>query len=100
LARLKELNIEYVPKERNPPNVPQLRPNENFWANLKSNNYRPKDVKCLMAKIRKEQKSIETTGICKATKEVPTKALKAHKIGCNRVLFFLCKELVNNLVFK
>jgi hypothetical protein len=27
------------------------------------NKYRPKDVYCLMAKIRKELKSIETTGI-------------------------------------
>jgi transposase len=53
-------NPSNVPKE-NPPNVPQIRPIENFWANLKrkvySNNYRPKDVKNLMAKIRKELKS-------------------------------------------
>jgi transposase len=69
LVGLEELKIEDVPKE-NPSNVPQIRPIENFWANLKrkvySNNYRPKDVKCLMAKIRKELKAIETTGICKA----------------------------------
>jgi hypothetical protein len=57
LARLEELKIEYVPKEETPPNVPQIRPIEKFLANLKrkiySHNYRPKDVKCLMAKIRK-----------------------------------------------
>jgi hypothetical protein len=35
-----------------------------------SNNYHLKDVKWLMAKIRKELKSIETTGIRKAMKEV------------------------------
>jgi hypothetical protein len=39
-----------------------------------SNIYRPKDVKCLMAKIKKELKSIETAGIGKVTKEVPAKA--------------------------
>jgi hypothetical protein len=60
LARLEELKFEYVPKEENPPNVPQLRP---------------------MAKIRTELKSIETTGVHKEFKEIPTKALKAHKLG-------------------
>jgi transposase len=82
LVRLEELKIQYVPKEENPPNVPQIRPIEKFWANLKRkvyrNNYRPKDVKYLMAKIRKELKSIETTGICKAIKEEPS---KAHRLG-------------------
>jgi transposase len=57
LIRLEELKIEYVPKEEPPPNVPQARPIEIFWAYFKrkaySNDYRPKDVKCLMAKIRK-----------------------------------------------
>jgi hypothetical protein len=65
LVRLEELKIEYLSKEENLPNVPQIRPIENFWANLKrkvySINYRPKDVKFLMAKIRKELKFIETT---------------------------------------
>jgi hypothetical protein len=50
LARLEEHQIEYIPKEENPPNVPQLVPIRDFWANLKSkiysNNYHPKDVKC------------------------------------------------------
>jgi hypothetical protein len=35
LARLEEHQIEYIPKEENPPNVP-IR---DFWANLKSNIY-------------------------------------------------------------
>jgi hypothetical protein len=38
----------------------------------------PKDVKCLMANIRKGPKSIETTGIRKAMKEDLAKARKAH----------------------
>jgi hypothetical protein len=32
-------------KEENRPNVLQLNQIENFWANLKSNNYRSKNVK-------------------------------------------------------
>jgi hypothetical protein len=82
LVRLEELKIEYTPKEENPQNVPQIRPVENSWANLKrkvySNNYCPKDVKYMMAKIIKELKSIETTGICKAKQELRAKAQKAH----------------------
>jgi hypothetical protein len=77
LVRLEELKIQYVRKQDNPTNVLQIRPIENFWANLKrkvySNNYRPKYVKYLMAKIRKELKSIETTGIRKVIKEVLAK---------------------------
>jgi hypothetical protein len=36
---LEELKTEYVPKIENPPNVPQIRPIEKFWANLKKKVY-------------------------------------------------------------
>jgi hypothetical protein len=91
LVRLEELKIEHVPWKENPLNVPQIRSIKNVWANLKrkvySNNYRPKDIKCLMAKVRKELKFIETTGIRKAMKEVPAKARKAHRL----CVTFFCK---------
>jgi hypothetical protein len=81
-----------VVKEESPPNVPQIRQIKFFWTNLKtkvySNNYRPKDVQCLMAKIRKNLKSIETTGIYKTMKEIAAKAQKAHILG---VAFFFFK---------
>jgi hypothetical protein len=35
LAKFDELGIQYVPKDLNPPNVPQLRPIEDFWGWLK-----------------------------------------------------------------
>jgi hypothetical protein len=83
LVRLKELKIECVPQEENPPNVPQIRPIENFGTNLKrkldSKNYRPKD--------QKELKAIETTGFRKAIKEVSAKARKAHRLSVT----FFCK---------
>jgi hypothetical protein len=70
LVRLEDLKIEYVP---------QIRPIEKFWANLKrkvySNNYRTKYVKCLMANIRKE------------LKKVPAKVRKTHRLGVT----FFCK---------
>jgi hypothetical protein len=48
---LEELKIEYNPREENPPNVPQIQPIENFWANL--NNLSPKRCKMLDGKDRK-----------------------------------------------
>jgi hypothetical protein len=73
------LRKEYVgPIRKSTPNVPQLRSIVNFWASLKrkgnSKNFCPKDVMCLMAKIRKELKAIEFTGIREAMKEVTEKA--------------------------
>jgi transposase len=102
LVRLAELKVLHFPKEVNPPNVPQIRPIEFFLANLKrkvySNNYRPKDVKCLMAKIRKEL--IETTGIRKAMKELPHSCNYTCKIAAlitgNSVLCFHNKKCTNN----
>jgi transposase len=86
LVRLEELKIEYVPKEENSPNVPEIRPIENFWANLKrkvySNNYRPKNIKRLMAKIRKELKSLKLREFVR-----PAKARKAHRL----FVTFFCK---------
>jgi hypothetical protein len=77
-----------------------IRAIENFWANLKrkvySNNYPPKDVNCFMAKISKELMSIESTGLCKAMKEVPAKARKAHKMDVT----FIYKKSVYSLVLK
>jgi hypothetical protein len=60
-----------------------------FWK-VYSNNYRSKDVKCLMAKIRKELMSIETTGIRKAIIEVLEKAQKAHRLGVTFFASNLC----------
>jgi hypothetical protein len=67
LARLEELKIEYVPKEENPPNVPQIRSIDNFCAILKNkvsrSNYSPNDLKCLMAVEQKYilKKTAKTT---------------------------------------
>jgi hypothetical protein len=57
-----------------------------------SNNYLPKDVKCLMAKIKKDLNSIETTGIRKGIKEIPAKARKAHGLS---VTFFASKLYID-----
>ena len=35
LSTFAELDIKYVEKDANPPNIPQLRPIEDFWGMLK-----------------------------------------------------------------
>jgi len=51
IKEIKRLGTTYIPKEKNPPNAPQLRPIQGFWANLKrrvyANNYIPKNLDCL-----------------------------------------------------
>jgi len=49
-------NINFLAKESNPPNAPQLRPIEKFWKNLKekvmAKNYNPSNIEQLKKKIR------------------------------------------------
>lgn len=40
LQLLQSLNIPFVPKSCNPPNIPQCRPVENFWGRLKAKVYK------------------------------------------------------------
>lgn len=53
---LKSKNINFVPKERNPTNLPQCRPIEDFFGNLSSlvykNNWRAKNCEELKKRIR------------------------------------------------
>ncbi|XP_074596310.1 uncharacterized protein LOC141851465 [Brevipalpus obovatus] len=39
IATYNELGTNYVTKDKNPPNVPQLRPIETFWSHLKAKVY-------------------------------------------------------------
>lgn len=86
----KKRQIEYVSKDFNPPNVPQLRPIENFWAMLRRkvyhNSYQAKTSKNLIVKIKKELKTIALNGIQRAMREVPMKVRKATKLGVDYFL--------------
>lgn len=87
IENLKNNKIDFVPKEMNPPNVPQLRPIETFWANLKrkvyENGYRAKNVDSLILKIKKVLKTINTEGIQRSMRELPKKIRKANRDGAN-----------------
>lgn len=87
LEAMDSFQIPYVCKQENPPNVPQLRPIEDFWANLKrrvyGNNFRPKTTKTLIKKIRIELKSMPTSIFSKAMEKVPQNCRKAARLGPN-----------------
>ena len=51
-------NIDFVPKIANPPNVPQLRPIEKFWAICKSKYSKLKDKPNTLRKFKGRWKKI------------------------------------------
>ncbi|OXA48712.1 hypothetical protein Fcan01_16653 [Folsomia candida] len=55
---LRKKNIDFVPKYINPPNVPQLRPIEKFWARSKSVYSRLQDVPDTFRKFKGRWKKI------------------------------------------
>ena len=87
-----------VPKSANPPNVLQLRPIENFWANLKRmiyfNNFVAKTEEELIKKTKKELKNMPTRVFSSAMANVPVNCRKAIRKG---VEFFFQVSLSNNL---
>lgn len=60
---LTEQNIPFVPKKDNPPNVPQARPIENFWAVLKRMVYvggwEARNEQHLIGRIKRKLKEID-----------------------------------------
>ena len=82
---LKKNNVHYVPKLMNPPNVPQLRPIEIFWSNLKrrvyANGFVAKNTESLINKIKKELKTFRTEDFMNLMKNLRSKIIKADKKG-------------------
>lgn len=60
---LKSKNVKFVPKLDNPPNVPQARPIENFWAVLSrmvyENGWEAKSEKQLRSRIKKKLREVD-----------------------------------------
>ncbi len=63
LRTLEANNVPFVPKGKNPPNVPQVRPIEDIWGVLKQmvyvQNYQAKNLNQLADRIRKKVKEID-----------------------------------------
>ncbi len=74
---LNNQNIRFVPKQRNPTNLPQCRPIEDFFGELSSlvysKGWKAKSIKQLKTRIRKCLKEMNTTGVQRACSKIRTK---------------------------
>lgn len=81
VALLEEENIHFVPKKDNPPNVPQLRPIENFWGILKSQVYNggweAKTMNQLKLRIKKCLRELDWNVVQSMMSSIKTKLRKA-----------------------
>ena len=73
----KDNNISFVPKEANPPNCPELRPIERYWAlvkrTLKSTKKGTKDMKVFKTKWNEAARTVTETTIKALMAGVPGK---------------------------
>ncbi|MEE4248748.1 MAG: hypothetical protein V2I33_25500 [Kangiellaceae bacterium] len=85
LARLQELGVQFVPKEKNPPNVPQLRPVEDFWGLLKQEVYRhhwrAESIDQLKRRIQFRLRKLNTTAVCHMMNLVQQRLGRARRFG-------------------
>ena len=81
IALFDEENIHFVPKKNNPPNVPQLRPIENFWGILKSKVYhggwKVKTKNKLQLRIKKCLRECDWNVVQNTVSSIKTKLRKA-----------------------
>ncbi|KAF2900562.1 hypothetical protein ILUMI_05633 [Ignelater luminosus] len=90
IAAYEDLNINYVPKEQNVPNVPQLRPIERFWRNLKrevnSGRWEASSHKELKQRILLKIRQSKTSTFENLMRRVKTKIRQASQYGDDSVL--------------
>ncbi len=101
LDAMNTLQIPHVSKAENPPNVPQLRPIEDFWASLErrvyANNFRPNNVKNLINKIKCELHKMPTSMFTRAMEKIPQNFRKAPQIEPN---FFFASTIYTHIHIK
>lgn len=87
---LTEQKIPFVPKKDNPPNVPQARPIENFWAVLKrmvyGNGWEARNEQQLIDRIRRKLKEIDINTVQNLIRNVRCTLRKIEDNGPLRVL--------------
>jgi len=90
LAEFERLNITVIPKDSNPPNVPQLRQIEIFWANLKRkvyiNGWTASSTDQLIKRINKVLKKIPVEDFQNFFRGLKTKIRKATDRGVLSVI--------------
>ncbi|KAF2882334.1 hypothetical protein ILUMI_23841 [Ignelater luminosus] len=90
IAAYEDLNINYVPKEKNVPNVPQLRSIERFWQNLKrevySGGWEASSHKELKQRTLLKIRQTKTPTFENLMRRVKTKIRQASRYGADSVL--------------
>jgi hypothetical protein len=89
-ALLVEEDIDFVPRESNPPNLPQARPIENIWSLLKSEVYRDgweaKSTLSLKRRIINAIPKLDWDIVQRDLAHVPAKLRKIGRYGVDSVL--------------
>jgi hypothetical protein len=84
------LSIKVVPKEDNPPNVPQLRPIEDFWYILKckvyENGWEAKNAQLLKKRISLKLKEFDQNFVQRLMKKVKTNIRIASRNGAEELV--------------
>ena len=87
---LETLEIPYIPRDKNPPNCPQLRPIEQFWAILKERVYEggweASSFRMLLQRIRKILREVEPDLCQRLFRGLKTKLRKAADNGVLSVI--------------
>ena len=82
---LGELSIPFVPKNQNPPNAPQSRPIERFWAHLKYRVYeggwKADNPEQLKSRIIEKLETFSDAYYCNLMSKVKSKVRKADDKG-------------------
>ncbi|CAF4293957.1 unnamed protein product, partial [Rotaria sordida] len=85
LHTLQEKNIPFVPREKNPPNIPQIRPVEDLWGILKqkvyAQNYEAKSLDQLARRIREKIKELDKRMIQDMMFDIRSKLRKMWREG-------------------
>ena len=77
--------IKYIPSKLNPPNVPHLRPIENYWALVKravyAGGYVAKSMDALKGRIRAKIREVEQTEVIQLFRSIKSKIVKTANEG-------------------
>ena len=89
-AQMIAQDIQYVMKDINPPNAPQIRPIENYWSILKqkvySNNWSAENRDQLINRIKYCEKQIEPTIYQNLFVNLKTKMRRAVENGLESLI--------------
>lgn len=76
ISYLEDKKVNFVQKEDNPPNVPELRPIENLWSILKgkvyAKNWQAKSLEDLRKKVEQCLKEVDMTLVQRLARQVPS----------------------------